>query len=1169
MHEMPDPSSLENDRRALFAGFTDGLMVVTLVEEPARDFVVEECNAAMTRQLGLHPDVTTGVRGSELLGGPELETLIAVARNHIALGLDRQGRSLRLTAIPLGPRVAIRSEDVTQARQVEHALRESERQYRLLAENATDVIWIIDVETMRFRYVSPSIERQRGYRAAEVLKQSLTEVLTPRSRAYVEQALPSRLAAFARGVHEIYVDLLEHPHRDGHVIVSETATRFVIDDRSGRLKIYGVSRDVSDRKRAEDAAAASAARFQRVVDNIPESIAVFDPELHLQFLNAAGRRHGAASASAVAGPHEAKETLAALARARDTRAAQSVDVALGGREHTITCSPILDEEGALREIVMLAVDRTEERDALAALRARIELNEQLSRIADSVPGVICTLRASTDGALSFAFVSQNADDLFGIPEAALREDAARIFERILDPSERERVERDVRAALRRGEPWHVVFRYDHPAGGLSWLELRFLPEPEAAPDGTRAWHGFAMDVTSQRATEDRLARLSRFHRTLSDTNEAIVRARDSASMLQTVTESVMSLGGLRGVAVFVPSADGAELVPTAASGPLASALARARVPLHTTPESGPSAVATAFREDRLVTRDLPPEPGLTTSERLGSAVALPLRRDGVPIGVLALGAGGRDYFNAELVEHLAALANDVSFGLETLDRAAALRASEERYRVLLDNLADVVFAVDATGIVSFVSNAVSRFGATPADVTGRPASFVAHRDDAAIVESAWRELSSDRPTVMEARVPDRRGKVRFVRVSARPIVEAGVFQGAHGVVADLTVQHETEEQLRTAQKMEAVGRLAGGVAHDFNNILSVIHSYTEFALSELREADPLYSDLQEVLAASHRAEGLTRQLLAFSRKQVLKPTVVDVNALVTGLEKMLERLLGEDVDLVFVPDPGLGRVKADPGQLEQVLMNLAVNSRDAMPSGGTLTIRTSDVVGDDGVHTARLFVTDTGIGMDGATVARAFEPFFTTKETGKGTGLGLATVYGIVTQSGGTVRVESAPGRGTTFIIDLPVTAENVDSAGRAPGRIQPFRGDETVLVVEDDPTVRKLVRRILVEAGYDVLVAANGGEALLLCETHGESLRLMLTDVVMPSLSGPDLARRLATACPNLKVLYMSGYTNDALVGHGISEKDLGFIPKPFSAEALTRKVRAVLESGEPVAHP
>jgi signal transduction histidine kinase/ActR/RegA family two-component response regulator len=382
----------------------------------------------------------------------------------------------------------------------------------------------------------------------------------------------------------------------------------------------------------------------------------------------------------------------------------------------------------------------------------------------------------------------------------------------------------------------------------------------------------------------------------------------------------------------------------------------------------------------------------------------------------------------------------------------------------------------------------------------------------------------------------------------------------------------SEEQLRQSQKMEAIGRLSGSVAHDFNNLLSVILSYSELVLAELKPIDPLRADVESIKKAGEKAADLTLQLLAFSRQQVLAPRIVDLNEVLLDSERMLRRLIGEDIEFVTHYARSLSRVKVDPGQVDQVLLNLVINARDAMPDGGKLTIETKDVVLEEqyvaehlgvvsGPH-VMLAVSDTGFGMDKQTQARIFEPFFTTKELGKGTGLGLSTVFGIVKQSGGHIWVYSEPGGGTTFKVYLPVCeGADVEVPEVAPP-VMTLHGTETILLVEDQDDVRRVAQTILRRHGYHVIEASNAGEALLTCERHPRTIHLLLTDVVMPQLSGRELAERLLSMRPELKVLYMSGYTENVIVHHGILDSGIAYLQKPIVPEMLARRVREVLDA-------
>jgi signal transduction histidine kinase len=395
------------------------------------------------------------------------------------------------------------------------------------------------------------------------------------------------------------------------------------------------------------------------------------------------------------------------------------------------------------------------------------------------------------------------------------------------------------------------------------------------------------------------------------------------------------------------------------------------------------------------------------------------------------------------------------------------------------------------------------------------------------------------------------------------------------VTSDKQAESERErlkDQLRVSQKMEAIGSLAGGIAHDFNNMLYVMMTFTDLAIEETKESDPRWSQLAEVKKAAERAATLIRQLLAFSRKQILQPVLLDLNRVTTELQKMLHRILGEDIALVPALASDLGLVMADPSQIEQILMNLVVNARDAMPTGGKLTIETANVDLDEafmigGVAVkpgpySMLAVTDTGCGMDAKTCERIFEPFFTTKERGKGTGLGLSTVYGIVRQSGGEILVESKPDKGTAFRIFFP-RSESLSQA-KAPSTAPVATrttGCETILVVEDEPAVRDLAKQVLARAGYGVMTASNGIDALNVCQKHSEKIHLVLTDVVMPEMGGRVFAEQVVKTRPDIKILYMSGYTDDTIGNHGILDPGTHLIAKPFSLIDLKRKVREVLD--------
>ncbi len=510
------------------------------------------------------------------------------------------------------------------------------------------------------------------------------------------------------------------------------------------------------------------------------------------------------------------------------------------------------------------------------------------------------------------------------------------------------------------------------------------------------------------------------------------------------------------------------------------------------------------------------------------------------------------------------------------DRAVrALRTAEERVRFALESAGVGIWDLNyRTGVLQWSETLEAHYGLAPGTFGGTFEAFVEciHPDDrASVLETIGTamQFGSDFSVQNRAVWPD--GSVRWLSGAGRVhLGEDGEPARAVGISLDVTEQHTLEEQYQQAQKMEAVGRLAGGVAHDFNNLLTVILGYCELLLSDYNPHDSRQTDVLEIQKAGTQAGALTRQLLAFSRKQIIEPTLLDLNQIAAGLRSMLGRLIGADVNVVLSLSPDLALVKADRGQVEQVVMNLAVNARDAMPNGGTLVIETANVDLDDHYarthstvkpgHYVALTVTDTGTGMTPQVQARLFEPFFTTKEPGKGTGLGLATVYGIVTRSGGSVGVYSEVGKGTSFKVYFP-KADAAEMVEEVPAPLaRPPTGTQTVLVVEDSEELRELARRLLERQGYTVLLAANADEALRIFAENA-SIDVLLTDVVMPGASGPELTRQLIEQRPTLKVIYMSGYTEDAIVHHGVLKPGIAFLNKPFTSDILVRKIREALE--------
>jgi two-component system, cell cycle sensor histidine kinase and response regulator CckA len=596
--------------------------------------------------------------------------------------------------------------------------------------------------------------------------------------------------------------------------------------------------------------------------------------------------------------------------------------------------------------------------------------------------------------------------------------------------------------------------------------------------------------------------------------------------------------------------------------------------------SGPEAL-------RLLKEGRSPAPFVLVTGSLTEEVAVSCMKD-----------GAHDYI---LKTNLTRLPSAVQSALERVKtlkekvRAeAALRKSEEQYRLIAENTSDLICMIDIQGRFNYVSPSYRDvLGYPPESLLGESSFSLTHPDD---IKNAEGELlrSAAQPGSerREIRIKHKNGEWKVFESVGNWIHDSnGNPQQGIWISRDITERKRaektlresqeklrlSEEQLRMSQKLEAVGQLAGGIAHDFNNLLTVIRGYSELVLNRLNESDDNRPKIEEIKRAADRASTLTHQLLAFSRKQVLQPKLFDLNHLVTDISKMLRRLIGENIEMTTIIGPD-APINADPGQIEQVLMNLVVNARDAMPKGGRITVETARIEIDAAYASTHLSVqpgpyvmlavSDTGSGMDGETRKHIFEPFFTTKEQGKGTGLGLSTVYGIVKQSGGNIWLYSEPGQGTVFKVYLPAEIESDAQPAATPDRVELPRGTETILIVEDEPQIRNLALDCLTSYGYDVLSASNGLEALQLIESLQRPLDLVLTDVVMPKLSGRELSERISTLQPSARVLFMSGYTNDSVVNHGILDGATWFIQKPFTLESLVKRVREVLDSAEPPAN-
>ena len=655
--------------------------------------------------------------------------------------------------------------------------------------------------------------------------------------------------------------------------------------------------------------------------------------------------------------------------------------------------------------------------------------------------------------------------------------------------------------------------------------------------------------------------------------QAVASTLDPKTILHKVAEAAIQQCGADSVSIMLPAENTNELCVEVAQGEGSEGILGLRVPI----EEGIAGWVARHHETVTLQGKVDDPRFATINPRnaIHSSVSMPMMVGSKLVAVLNVNCTkSRQTINVGQTKALAILANLAAPALESARHYRDMQEAERRYRSIFENAVEGMFQTTPSGEVVAANPAMATIlgyespDELMASVTDLGTQVYVDPDVRArfLAEFEKRGLIKD----FEARMYRKDGSTIWVSLGGRAIRDSlgKIFQ-YEGSIEDVSERKRLEEQLVQSQKMEAVGTLAGGIAHDFNNLLTAIIGYSQLAASRLNEGDRMFKEIEEIRKAGMRAAELTSQLLAFSRKQVLQSKVINLNTIVENIGKMIGRVIGEDVQLVTSLEPTLGHIKADPGQIEQVIMNLAVNARDAMPHGGKLIIETGEILLDEAyarlhfrVRPGRyvmLAVSDTGLGMDAETQSHIFDPFFTTKEPGKGTGLGLSTVYGIVKQSGGDVWVYSEPGRGTTFKLYLPLAEEEVEESYRELLQTK-STGTETILLVEDETQVRNLAALVLRERGYEVLAASDGDEALRVAEQYAGRIHLLLTDVVMPQMSGKELSEEIKRTRLDIKVLFASGYTNDAVVHHGVLEANMEFIQKPFTPNNLAIKVRQVL---------
>jgi len=1043
---------------------------------------------------------------------------------------------------------------------------EDEAHFELLFSNNPLPMYVIDAETLRFLAVNAAAISQYGYSREEFLRMRVTDIRPSEDVPRLLESIREQGNFVARRGY------WRHRRKNGETFHVEISTQPI--HLAGRKAVLAVGVDITERRAAEEKVEQRTAYLHALTENNPLGIVTVDAERRVQMCNPAFEGLFGYSLEEIRGkqldlltapPGGEEEMRRAVDRAghgevvrlttkRKRRDGSLFDVQIQGVPLIVNGKP-MGSFGMYEDITERL--RTEEAQRRAEERYRRIFENAVEGFFESTPeGRFVTVNPAMARIAGYSSPAEMIREVHDIGKQLY-----------VDPDAR----KDVRRKL---EEFGILEEYEchmlRKDGRKIWIQMNVRALRDA--NGKIVSHdGTAVDITDRKRSQlERQVTTEILHAMTVTEN-----LDDLLHLIHLAIAKVVSADNCF-VGLFDEAAGTVEFpffVDRHDVRPRFQRMGRgAATHVYRT---GQPLLASAEDHRRLIESGAVDPIGTTAKSWLG----VPLRTPSSKIGVLAV----RDYdregaYTQRDVEFLASVGGQIALAIERKRAEESIRESEARLRVLIEQLPAVLWTVDKNLLFTSVMGAgLARLGLTQNQLVGMLLQDYFETSDRTFAPvSAHLRAAAGEPVTFHLE-----WKGGSYACHAEPLRgAAGELQGVICMALDVTDRRQLEEQFRQAQKMEAVGRLAGGIAHDFNNLLMVIQGYADLLAERLPKGDSLQRNANQIQAAAQRASALTRQLLAFSRKQIMEPRILNIGTVVTDMESMLRRMIGEDIELKTSSAPDLGLVKADRGQLEQVIMNLAVNARDAMPNGGRLAIEAANVEFDaSNMHPGvpvvpgkyvLLSVTDNGSGMDAETQAHIFEPFFTTKERGKGTGLGLATVYGVVKQSSGYIWVFSELGRGTTFKIYLPLVEEEVareNREGLASSASLP-RGSGVVLLVEDEKGVRELAHQYLEMCGYTVLEAENGYTAIELASMHSGPIDLLMTDVVMPGIGGSELAERIVTIRPDIKVLFMSGYANHAGARHGTLKDGSALLQKPFTLAALAAKLREILSS-DPVPSP